>query len=58
MIKYELDINVYNFENWLFSIFFTKVTCAFLLQENIKKVSDLKSFKPRKTTKSLRKLIK
>ena len=43
LIKYELDINFYDFENWLFFNcgFSTKVdlhvvmTCAFLLKENI-----------------------
>ena len=51
LIKYDLFINVYNFENWLFSIwgFSTKVTCAFLLQENMSELSKIKTCKLRKS---------
>ena len=44
LIKYE---NVFKFENWFYlscGFFFTKVTCPFLLQENMQEISELNTF--------------
>ena len=56
MIKYELDINVYNKKLIGFS---TKVSYLFPMQENIlQDLKELKTFKPRKTTKTCPLLIR
>ena len=44
LVKYELDINVYNFG------FSTKVACAFLLPEHILELSVINTFKHGETT--------
>ena len=51
LIKYEFDINGFNFEKKIiFNCgFSTKVTCVFLLRENIWELSE-KTFRAKKTT--------
>ena len=60
MIKYELDINVYNKKLIIFNCgFSTKVSYLFPMQENIlQDLKELKTFKPRKTTKTCPLLIR
>ena len=45
-----LDSNVYDLQIIFEFEFVTKVTCGFLLKKKQKKLSELNSFKPRKTT--------
>ena len=63
LIKYELDINIYNLKTDYFSIVVflqkcTCMTCTFLLKENIKKLPKLNIFISKKTTISFTPLIK
>ena len=47
---YELNIRVYNFTKWLLFDcgFSSKVTCAFRLQKDTSKLTELDTFKPKK----------
>ena len=56
LIKYELDFNVYNFENRLFSIDVSSQKLP--LQEYRKELSELNTFNPRETKISFRILIR
>ena len=42
-MKYDLDINVYNFENWLFLIVLSCLRIS--VSEKIKELSELSAFK-------------
>ena len=48
LINYELDIDVYYFENIIFFNNGVLYTSAILLQEHIHKLSELNTFNPRK----------
>ena len=51
LIKYELDLNLMfiNSKNYFYQMcFFTKVTCAFQLQESMLQLSELNTFKSKK----------
>ena len=59
LVKYDIDISVYNSEILLLStVFSVKVTSAFLLHVNIKELSWWNTFEPRKTTISFTLLIR